>query len=362
MKRIPVLFALLISAACGSPPPPPLASLDAANAVKMRALAAQPAVPDAIKEGDEQSARAREAQRAGDTLLADLYAERAMATYARAEALSRLAHADKALSDNSAALNRSEEERRALHAERIQAETRGAELERELIVLKDSAVPESSGKADPKREAARLVAANSLALDARLICGAAKLVGATTNSIAALENELASIERTLESRKTPGGPAIDAAGRLRAKCLALLTSTRRASSENSVSKTDALLSEISASALGRFLPSRDERGIVLRLSPMPATEAKQVYREVARVSTAHPDFALQIVQHDSTPTPNEAQRLESIVSALAEAGVDRARIASVAAGMRAPLADPTNAAKRPQNARIEIVFVSASGG
>lgn len=351
-------FGLL---SCGAPPLPPLASLDAANAVKARALTAQPAMPDAIKEGDNEAALARKAQSDGDMVLADLYAERAMAAYARAEAISRLARAEKALVDHGAALEKAETDRRAFHADRIQAEAKGAELERELILLKDSSTPESSAKADPKREAARLVAAGSLALDARLLCSAAKLAGAPADALNSLEGELATLERSIETRKASGGPAIDSAGRLRAKCLTLLTSARRASAENSISKTDALLSEISASALGRFLPSRDERGVVVRISAAPS-DAKAVYREVAQVSKAHPEFPLQVVQHDATATPNESKRLDAIVSLLIEAGVDRSRIASFSAGTRAPLTDPADASKRAQNARVEIVFVSTSGG
>ncbi len=358
MRRTLCFLASLAVFGCGGGRPANFPALLAADSVRARATAAQPGAPDAIRRGDQERVEAIKAQHAGDSVLADLYAERATAEYARAEAVSRLARAEAAAMQHQSALEASDAARRAFRSDRILAEARSGELDRELFLLREASAPESSGKADPKREAARLVAANSLALDARLLCGAAKLVGAPSDALSAIEAELGPLERSLETKKISGGPAIDLASRLRAKCLATLTTTRRASATSSTtSAADALFAEIGASNLGRLLPSRDERGIVLKLeTPLPS-DASRTFAEIARVSQAHPEFALEVVLHDAVRTAAEDKRLLSIVDSLVSAGADRAKILAVAAGTRAPLADPSDAAKRARNARVEIVLI-----
>ena len=195
MKASLRALTALVLLGCGRSVPANFPALSAADTVRARAAKANPSVPDAIRRGDQERAEADKASREGDPILADLYAERAMAEYARAEAVSRLASAEAAELRHNSALEASEASRRSFRTERLAAEARASELDRELLLLRESSQPETSGKADPKREAARLVAANSLALDARLLCGAAKLIGATPESLSAIDRELSPLER-----------------------------------------------------------------------------------------------------------------------------------------------------------------------
>ena len=56
----------------------------------------------------------------------------------------------------------------------------------------------SSGPADPEREKARLVAAQSLATQARLLCSAARLVSDKAPGLSEAETQLADLEKKVK--------------------------------------------------------------------------------------------------------------------------------------------------------------------
>ena len=77
----------------------------------------------------------------------------------------------------------------------------------------------------------------------------------------------------------------------------------------------------------------------------------------------HPTFAVQVVVHDAAPpsaaeSTADARRGEAVVKALHDGGAAKTKIEQ--AGARGPLFDPSDAKRREKNARVEIVFVSAS--
>jgi outer membrane protein OmpA-like peptidoglycan-associated protein len=253
-----------------------------------------------------------------------------------------------------------------LAASRAQIDAEGEELEKRLAVARDAQplVPVSA-TSDAKREVARLVAARALTMEARLLCGSARLVAAddaTVKEIADVEKDVAAVEAQLEAKPHPA--PIDAAARVRAKCLDRLTLSRRAS--QGATDADTLLAELSAS--GGIDPSRDERGVVVTLRDLfdganlaPAGQEKVA--QLGRVAGAHPDLGVQVVVNDAT-TPSkgdealDAKRADTVVTALVHAGANAGHVKSELAGVRAPVVDPGDGAHRARNARVDVVFVT----
>jgi hypothetical protein len=329
--------------------------------------AAAKLAPEPFAKAELERADARKASHDGDEVSASLYAGQAIASYTDALVLARLARAtienDRASSD----LARDEARANKLAAERGDAEHEAEELEKKLTIAREMLTPSLSGRADPAREAARLVAARTLAAQARLLCGAARLVSPSLDGLDALDKEVDQLDRGLKD--TGKRADIDAAARTRAACLGLLTRARRTSAASPQAEPDTLLSELSAS--GQFEPSRDERGVVIVMrdafkGTSLTARASTALAELGRVASSHPSFAVQIVVHDATaPTAEEAaadnQRGQAAALAIVAGGASAAHVKAETAGSRFPIVDPGDAAHRARNARLEVVFVSPSG-
>ena len=238
-----------------------------------------------------------------------------------------------------------------------------------MIIAREMLLPAPSGPADPQREAARRVAARALALQARLLCGSARLLTPTLAGLGEAETELADVEKAADA--SSGAAPIDAAARARAKCLGLLTRARRGEGDSAggaAGQADVLLAELSAA--GGWDPLRDERGVVVALRDgfigiTLTAEAQAKVKELGRVALAHPTYAIQVVVHDGSPPSraelaSDAQRADAVVKALVEAGVPATKVKGETAGARAPLVDPADQHHHARNARVEVVFVSAS--
>jgi flagellar motor protein MotB len=319
--------------------------------------------PQSVARAEEARKRALEAQAAGDDVAASLHAELAVAAYEHAVVLARLSRAKTDEDEASDARARAVEQMKQLSASRTAVEREVDDLDKQLKVAREAALPAPSGPGDASREAARLVAARSLAMQARLLCGAAKIVASGVEGLADAESQLAALEKQLES--SPKAAPIDAAARVRAQCLALLTKARRTTSE-SESSTDALLAELSAA--GGWDPARDERGVVVTLRGLfkgaaLRSEAEAKLRDLGRVAGAHPAWGVQVVVHDATP-PSQAEaaangaRAEAVVKAIVSGGAPSSKVTSELAGAKAPIVDPQDAARRGRNARVEVVFVA----
>jgi outer membrane protein OmpA-like peptidoglycan-associated protein len=363
-----VVVSACLSAGCGA------SGISNYVVADMERVRTSPGVADAAKLApqefalaENQRAAARKASHDGDEVSASLYAAQAVASYTDALVLARLARATVEKDRASADLVRDEARANKLAAERADAEHEADELEKNLTIAREMLTPATSGHADPAREAARLVAARALSAQARLLCGAARLVSPSLEGLDTLDKDIDALDRELSA----GGKAapIDVAARTRAACLGLLTLARRTSSSTAPADPDALLSDLSAS--GQFEPSRDERGVVVvlrgafkgtTLTPAAGT----ALAELGRVSASHPAFAVQVVLHDaSAPSPQDAaadtQRAQAAALALEAAGASAARVKAETAGARAPLVDPQDARHHDRNARLEVVFVSPSG-
>jgi hypothetical protein len=322
--------------------------------------------PQMHAEAERLRALSLAAQREGDSAAATLYAERASAVYARALVLARRLRAERELDAAAAELARTDEMLRALASERASVEREADALDVRLRVARELTVPAPSGPADASREAARLVAARSLAMQARLLCGAARLLGegTDTEALGRAEAEIAALEKQLEG--APKATPIDAAARARAGCLSILTKARRGAKSRGVGEADALLAALSAAA--GWDPSRDERGVVVALRlAFRGTELTEDARkrlvELGRVAAAHPAFGLQVVVHSATPptaadVESDTQRARAAVRALVEGGANEGRTQAEVAGAKLPVVDPKDPQLRARNARLEVVFVS----
>lgn len=332
--------------------------------------------PEAVALAETELRLAKAAAANDDATGAELHADRAIAAYRHAAILARVARANAeagsardALAKASEQLARYAEQRRAMDAE-------ADDLEKQLKIARDAQLPAASGPAEPEREKARLVAAQSLVTQARLLCGAARLVSPEAPGLAESEATATDLDKKLDA--TRGPVPIDAVARARAACLASLTKARRANAA-SADATDALLSELAQSfsapppspSAAKRAPTppqttRDERGVVVTLRSAYSGEeltpdAAASLEQLGRVAAAHPTFGVQVVLHDTAEPKGAAleadeKRLAAASRVLTSAGA--AKVVTFAAGSRAPVVDPSDAKRRDQNARLEVVFVA----
>lgn len=354
---------------CGATPMR-LASLDEVERVRVTddTKAAAERAPGAFARAEQERDFARAAHAEGDDVAANLHAERAVAAYAHAGAVARLAAATSDLADALKALADATAQEQALAVSRTKIDLDAEDLERRAQLARDRLLPASSAGATGDREAARLAAARSLATEARLLCGAARLAGGAAESLASAGDELDKLSARLGgSPAAPGDrtrtPVIDDAGAVRSHCLDALTRARRASGQDD-GRADALLAELSAS--GGWDPTRDERGIVVTLRGAFAGTAltddgKSKLENLGRVAAAHEAFRVQLVVHDAVAPAakddGDARRAEAAVKALVAAGAQAGRVKSELAGAFAPVVDAADPRLRSRNERVDVVFV-----
>jgi hypothetical protein len=381
------LAALLIAAAACAPVPRPLV-LGEVDAVRRGAAATEASslAPGAFAAAEKIRKEANAAFTAGDTAGSQILGERALAAYAHAQALARIARAEAGADAAQLSLASSKKDLGSLDADQARLAAEADAFELKVRVARDAQPIEPSGRANPEREQARTAAAKALALQARLLCGAARLLQSTPPAAGAataqgagpapepkqLEEATAAVTKVeaqlADGAKSPAGPApIDEATRARAGCLAALTAIRRAATPvtRAPGAGDALLSELSA--MGTLAPSRDDRGVFVafrgifdgRGALLPAASARLA--EIGKIAAAHPSFPVEIIVHNEKPvaTRDEAgQRARGDAVAKAIADTARgARIETIVAGNAAPVVDPAGA-DRARNSRVEIVFVT----
>jgi flagellar motor protein MotB len=317
---------------------------------------AQRLAPQAFAEAELLAGEAKKAQDDGDDVGAALRAERAIAAYERAMVLARMAKATTDLGSARADLSRTESELHSLAATRADVTRDGDELEKKIKVVQELHAPPPSGPADASREGARLVAARSLAVQARLLCGAAHLVVPTLTGLKEAEDAAADLEKKLEG--TPKTAPIDDAGARRVACLDLLTKARRTTESQTKTDGDTLLSELSAAS---WAPTRDERGVVVTLRDVFAGSQVSVtmepkLKDLGRIAAAHSGLGVQVVTHDSFELKGGADRAAAVAKIVTAGGATNVK--SESAGTKSPIVDPSDAKNRGRNSRVEIVFVT----
>ena len=366
MKRLILGLPLLAALGCASAPRPRVLSDVELVAKTAGAQSAAARAPEAFAHAEKLRKDANAAYARDDAEGAQLLAERAIAAYEHAQVLARAARARERLLEARTALSTTERKLADVEAEQQRAAADADALELRIQVVRDAAPIAASGPADNSREAARQRAARSLALDARLLCAAARLLRPGTASLASAESAADELDKRLTSAPRPA--PIDAAMRARASCLTALTEARRpANAVSSFGRSDQLLAELSA--MGGLEPTRDERGVVVTLRAKTADlgerEARDRLARLARVAQAHPAFPLEVVVHDepgaSPAAAPSASRADQVVTSLQAAGVAQKRIWTHAAGTAHPLSESPARANGRRNERIEIVFVDPGG-
>ncbi|MGH7330309.1 MAG: hypothetical protein ACREJX_18335, partial [Polyangiaceae bacterium] len=255
------------------------------------ALAGKQYAPQMFAIAEQEREKSRAAYDAEDDATAEIYAEAAALSYQHAFVLARLAQATVRDAAAKKALADAEEEAARYGKARADLQKDTDALEKKLAVARDALVPAASGAADPQREAARLVSARSLVTQARLLCGAADIIGADAKTMADPEKNAADVEKQLEGSPKP--VPIDAAAAARASCLAALTKARRSGSARA-GGADTLLAELSAT--GKWSPARDERGVIVTLRDLFSgttltSDGAAKAAELGRVLGAHPGVA-----------------------------------------------------------------------
>jgi hypothetical protein len=349
-------------AACGGAPVR-LAALDDMERVRGAAATQQDArlAAEVYARAEQERALARDAHAAGDDVGATLHAERASAAYGHALAVARLARATAELADSQKALDDATTQEASLDASRARLDAEAEELQHRVTIARARVLPASSSPATPEREAARSAAARSLAMQARLLCAAARLTAPDAPGLADADMGVAG----LDEPRPKGRDLIDDAARVREHCLDVLTRARRAAGPDAGS-ADALLAELSAA--GGWDPGRDERGVAITLHDVfrgaDLTDAAAArLNDLGRVAAAHPLFGVQVVVHDAkAAAPNETtdtRRADAAVHALVHGGADPAHVRAELAGALAPVVDPSDVRGRARNERLEVVFVGS---
>ena len=359
---VATLAAAFALEACAAPPLR-IASMDEVERVRSAAAAAEEKkiAPEAYAHAEQEREFAIAARASGDDVGATLHAERALAAYAHARIVARLARATTELAEAQKALDDATAQEQTLEASRATLDRDAEEIEQRIRVARDRVLPAPSSPTTPEREEARGVAARSLAMQARLLCAAAQMVSRDAPGLADADGAVTTLEGRLA--KSPRPAPIDEASRSRARCLDVLTRARRGA-DHDAEAADSLLAELSAA--GGLDPSRDERGVAVTLrdafqGPSLTTTAREKLKDLGRVAAAHKLFGLQVVVHDARAAAQndttDAKRADAAVQALVDGGAAVSRVRAELAGAMAPVVDPNDAKERGRNERLEVVFI-----
>lgn len=354
--------ALLIGfvAACASVPRPGvLTEVDETRATALSKEASLLA-PQAYLAAEKLRRSADEALESGDRSGAEILGERALAAYGRAQMLARLAKAEERRTQANARLATTKHDLADLDALQQKVGAEVADLEARVRVERDAVpiVPSEPGSAD--REKARLAAARAMAQEARLLCVATSLLAPNTKSVTEAFAELDALDTDLG--KGPSKVPIDAAVRLRARCLSELTSVRQAPTSGApeTGKVDALLDELGKAGKE---PVRDDRGVVVVLrdvfqGPALSKGATSGLEALAQVARAHPDFPVLAVVHSAHGgvTELDRKRADFVARFLRDGGASR--VEGRAVGSALPVAPAGSAGNARRNERLEIVYVA----
>lgn len=370
MKQLALAFGASLVLLSGCAPalrPPALSQLDGvANGSAVEASRGQ--APQALAEAERLRREADQAFQAGDAAGAELLAQRALVAYERAlvdarraRAHERLAGAEQRRTTAEAALTALDEQLRVLD-ETVR------ELERRAQVTLDALPPEPLTVGSPEREAARLEAGRAISAEGRLLCSAARLLGAEPAALFTELDELDAAFAAPAKKPTSSAPAaptpIDRAYRLRARCLELLTAQRRA--ERRANPVVVASDELFA-GLGRegAQPYRDDRGVVVVVgAPFTANgelsePAAALLKKLALVAKAHPKFPLLLVVHGAAAPAELTTRGQRAAKLLTDAGASSPKVEPV--GNKLPLLDKKAQDASARNERLELVFVAPAG-
>jgi outer membrane protein OmpA-like peptidoglycan-associated protein len=361
-RNLRFFAASVLLAGCASAPRP-VSLTRAADAERAPAVVqAKSQAPQAHARAQDLLRRAEAAYSDGKQADAELLGEHALAAYRRAVIEGRLAAAEGRKAEAEAKLADAERALANLDEQNRRAISETENLELKLKVVREILPVPASEAASGDRERARLDAARSFALEARLLCASARLLEPERSSLAPHFAKLDELDRAIAGKALPA--PLDAARTERTSCLRELTLARRPVTQRSPAtpQADALLSELSGSGLS---PTRDDRGVVVTLRDVfkgndITSAGKDRLQALGRVAKTHPAFPVLVVVHSGrggTPERDE-KRAKDAASLLTEHGAGR--VESHGAGSAQPVLSNDLAASASRNERVEVVFVAPS--
>jgi hypothetical protein len=327
--------------------------------------------------------------------------DRAVAAYERAVALARLARAEQRAASAEQKLSSLQSERALLQKSQVDLAAQADALELQYKVARDAEPLEPIEKSSASREAARRRLAESVIEEARLLCVAARLLDpnaaaqtatrekselettpsqqlsaggagvqpapastglAPTLDRPSAEQRLDGLEQRLASAPVP--TPVNEAVLLRSECLTALTAARREKrlAAPASDPADQLLAELSEAFAGSA-PFRDDRGVVISVSaPLNARSeltpaASELLQRLARVSRAHPEFPILLVQHGKSPRASEREQpSQALQRWLNDNAPSRASLRH--AGDRLPATVAPVRGAKPSDSRLDFVFVA----
>jgi len=353
-------FALALAVACAPVPRPTVLEEVDRTRTSAAVKEAESLAPQAYAYAEKLRTDAEKANKDGDRTAAQILAEQALAAYAHATVLSRLAHATERVEGTSSRVAAAEKDAATLDEQQRKVAAEADDIEGRLRVARDALPLAPSAPASADRERARLAAARSLAEEARLLCVATQMLAPDSQGVTQAFESLKALDA--EIAKKPARAPIDAAVKARSTCLAELTRARRPATLRApeAGAPDALLEELSRAGSE---PQRDERGVTVVLRDVfdakgavkPA--ATDTLTRLGQAAKAHPAFPILVVVHSSKAAP-PADRGETIAKSLRDAGGAHVKVES--AGDALPVAPPAQPGAAARNERVEIVFVSPS--
>jgi outer membrane protein OmpA-like peptidoglycan-associated protein len=361
VKRFLALSLLALAACAPTPRPVVLEEVDRTRNTPA-AKEAETLAPQAYLYAEKLRADAEKAQANGDRTGAQILAEHAVAAYEHAHVLARAAKAAGRLESASNRVAVAEREALGTDERQRRVAAEADDIEGRLRVARDALPLAPSEPASAERERARLAAARSLALEARLLCVATQMLVPDTAGLTQALESLRALDA--EIAKKPARAPIDTAVKLRSTCLSELTRVRRPVTLKApeAGAPDALLEELSRAGTE---PRRDERGVVVLLrdafkGKVLAPAAQDSLAKLAQVAKEHTDFPVLVVVHAARGTA--AGQVEARGDAVAESLRTRgaARVKVEIAGDALPLAAPGSPGAAARNERIEVVFVAPS--
>jgi hypothetical protein len=365
MRHLFTCTVLVLASACASAPKPALlndvdALRDSATAREARQL-----VPQALARAEKLREDAEAAWPKGQTATAEILAERAIVAYSDARELSRIVRAEQRLLEAKARVHDAELGLLKLDADQKKAAAEAADLDAQLLVMRESEALAEPQPSTPEREHARQLAAKTTLSQAQLLCVSARLLRsaaapAATGDVEAALAELAAIEAKLSAGKQP--TPIREAVVARSRCQGLLTETRRAGriANPTSEQPDQLFVELSEAGL---FPSRDDRGIAVTLPGLAGSDGldREVLPQLAalaRLAQNHDQTPLLVVSHAKRgdPKPADRKQAQAVADKLREGGAKHLEVEAV--GGRLPLARAGDLGAAARNERLEVIFVT----
>jgi hypothetical protein len=360
MKGKLLLVTLGCALSCASKVRPPILSeLDAVRARPTMAETRRLA-PQGHQQAERLFERAEAAWEEGQIAGSQIAAERALATYTRAEVLARIARAEQGLQASQEQLARLEQTQAELTSKQKTAAAELADLDLRLGIERDLEPIAPTTGSTPEREAARQRAARSTLAEAQLLCASASVLSPGSHATEALLSAIDELYGRLES--TTVAVPVDQALGMRSRCLARLTEIRRPLQQASPVSTasDRLFVELGEA---QFSPSRDDRGISVVLRQVfeknaVSETAKRQLTELGVLARSH-STGLLVVLHDAKgePTSSSQKQLPKLSELLRAAGAPS--VQPYAVGGRLPeVATTTGTGQNTQ--RLELIFVTSN--